>query len=136
MRKISNAFTISSSVSNLFLIELMFKWQIMEFLARATLWCLILKKSLSIFNRERDPLKEEELRTSNRLCLPSCQTVSNTFKKSLKFLKKLDIPLSFKCSFPLFRYFLTLILSCEIVSIPLFLQNSLRRLFSFSAFVL
>ena len=100
IRKISNAFTISSSVLNLFLIEL-FKWQIMLFLACSILCCLILKKSLSVFDRERDPLKEEELLTSNRLCLLSCQAVSNTFKKSLKFLTKLDILLSSSCKFPL-----------------------------------
>ena len=90
---------------------------------------------LSVFDSERDPLKEELL-TSNRLCLFSCQAVSNTFKKSLKFPTKLDIPLSFKCSFPLFKCFFTLILSCEILSIPLFSQNSLSRVFTFSVFVL
>ena len=38
IRKISNAFKISSSVSNLFLIELMFKWQIMVFLPLKGFW--------------------------------------------------------------------------------------------------
>ena len=106
----------------------------MVFLACSILCCLILKKS-SVFDRERDPLKEKEVLTSNRLCLISCQAVSNTFKKSLKFLTKLDIPLSFKCSFPVFKCFFKLIL-WEIVSIPLFSQNSLSRVFTFSAFVL
>ena len=105
----------------------------MVFLACLILCCLSLKKSLSVFDRERDPLKEEELLTSNRLCLFSCQAVSNTFKKSLKFLTKLDIPLSCKCSFLLFKCFFTWILSCEIVSIPLFSQNFLSRVFTFSA---
>ena len=86
-------------------------------LACSILCCLIVKRSLSRFDREGDPLKEEELLTLNRLCLLLCQTVSNTFKKSLKFLTKPDIPLSFSCSFPLFKCFFTLILSCEIVSI-------------------
>ena len=107
----------------------------MVFLACSILCCLILMKSLSVFDSERDPLKEEELLTSNRLCLFSCQAVSNTFKKSLKFLTKLVIPLSFKCSFPLFKCFFTLILSCEIVSVLLFSQNSLSRVFTFSVFV-
>ena len=61
IEKISHTFTISSWVSNFSLIELMFKWQIMVFLA--ILCCLILKKSLSVFDREMDPLKEEELGT-------------------------------------------------------------------------
>ena len=136
IRKISNAFTILFSVSNLFLIELTFKWQILVFLACPILCCLILRKSLSVFDSERNPLKEEELLTSNSLCLFSCQAVSNNFKKPLKFVTKLKIPLSIKCSFSLFKCFFTLILSCEIVSIPLLPQNSLSRVFVFSAFVL
>ena len=118
IRKISNTFTISSSVSNLFLIELMF----------SMLNPLLLNSQEIIicFDRARGPHKEEELLSSNRLCLLSCQEASNTFKKTLTFLKKLAISLSFKCSFPLFNCFFTLILSCEIVSVPLFSKNSLK----------
>ena len=82
----------------------------MVFLACSILCCLNLKRSLPVLDRDRDPLKEEELLSSNRFSLISCQAVSNTFKKSLKFLIKLDIPLSFKCRFPLLKCFFTLIL--------------------------
>ena len=71
----------------------------MVLLASSILCYFILKRSLSVFDRERDPLKEEKLLTSKSLCLDSSQTVSNTFKKSLTFLTKLDIPLSFKFNF-------------------------------------
>ena len=57
--KTSNAFTTSSSVSNLFLIELVFKWQITVFLACSILCCIILKRSLSVFDRDRDHLKKK-----------------------------------------------------------------------------
>ena len=100
------------------------------------LCCLLLKRLLSVSDRERDPIKEEELLTSNRLCLLSRHSISNTFRKSLKFLTKVDIPLPFNCSFPLFNCVSTLILSCEIVSISLFSQKSLSRVLNFSAFVL
>ena len=62
----------------------------MVFLACSILCCLILKRSLSVFDRERHPLREEELLTSNRLCVLSKKN-QNTFKKFLKFLTKLDI---------------------------------------------
>ena len=120
-------------VSNLFLIESIFKWPIMVFLAYMILFCWIFERSLSIVDREGDPLKE--LLTSKRLCVPSCHVVSNTFRKSLKFLTNLDIPVSLTCSFRLFECLLTLMLSYKIRSIPLFSQNSLNRELSFSNLV-
>ena len=90
----------------------------MVFLAYMILCCRIFERSLSIVDREGDSFKEEELLTLKRLCVLSCQVVSNIFRKSLKFPKNLDIPVSLRCSFPL------LILSCEIRSIPLFSLNS------------
>ena len=74
----------------------------MVFLACSILCCLILKKSLSVFDRERDPLKEEELLNQTGYAYSQ---KSSTLKKSLKFLTKVDIPLSFRCSFPLFKCF-------------------------------
>ena len=70
------------------------------------------------------------------LCVLSCQVVSNKFRKSLKFLTNLDIPVSLRCSFPFFKCLLTLMLSCKIKSIPLFSQNSFNRELTFSTLVL
>ena len=81
-------FYLVRNFMNYFLIELMFKRQIMVILACSIACCLILDRLLSVFDRERDPLKEEELLKSNRLCLLSCHTVSNKFKLYLTFLKK------------------------------------------------
>ena len=70
----------------------------MVFLACSILCCLILKKSLSVFDRERDPLKEEELLNQTGYAYSQKSTI---FRKSLKFLTKLDIPRSsvvFRCS--------------------------------------
>ena len=52
------------------------------------------------------------------------------FRKSLKYLTNLDIPVSFRCSFPLFKCLLTLMLSCKIRSIKLlcnFIEIALRH---------
>ena len=108
----------------------------MVFLAYMILCCRIFERSLSIVDREGDPLKEEELLTLKRLCVLSCQVVSNTFRKSLKFLTNLDIPASLRGSFPLFKCLLKLMLSCVIRSIPFFSQNSFNRELSFSTLVL
>ena len=135
-RKISNVFTILSKVTNLFLIELIFKWSIMVFLAYMILCCWIFEISLSIVDREGDPLKEEELLTLRRLYVLSCQAVSNISRKSLKFLTNLDIPISLRCSFPLFMCLLTLILSCKFRSIPLFTHNSFNRELTFLTLML
>ena len=94
------------------------------------------ERSLSIVDRVGDPLKEEELLTLKGLCVLSCQVVSNIFRKSLRLLANLDIPVSLKCSFPLFKFPLTLMLSCETRSIILFSQNSFHRKLTFSTLVL
>ena len=125
-----------AQVSNLYLIELIFKWPIMVFLAYMTLCCWIFERLLSIVDSKGEPLKEEELLTLRRLCVLSCQAVLNIFRKSLKFLANLDIPVSSRCSFPLFKCLLTLMLSCKIRSIPLFSQNSFNRELTFSTLVL
>ena len=52
IKQISNVFAISCRVSNLFLIELKFKWQIMVFLACSIVCYLHLERSLSVFDRE------------------------------------------------------------------------------------
>ena len=101
IRKISNAFTLLSKVSSLCLIELIFKWPIKVFLAHMIVCCWISERLLSIVDREGNPLKEEELLTLRRLCVLSCQAVSNISRKSLKFLTNLDIPASLRCCFPL-----------------------------------
>ena len=80
----------------------------MVFLAYMILCCRIFEKSLSIVDREGDPLKDEDLLTLRRLYVLSCQAVSNIFRKSLKFLTNLDIPVSMKCSFPLLKCHLAL----------------------------
>ena len=80
-------FYLVCNFMNYFLIELMFKRQILVILA-CSIPCCLIKRLLSVFDRERDPFKEEELLKSNRLCLLSCHTVSNKFKLYLTFLKK------------------------------------------------
>ena len=108
----------------------------MVFLAYMILCCRIFEKSLSIVDREGDPLKDEDLLTLRRLYVLSCQAVSNIFRKSLKFLTNLDIPVSLRCSLPLFKCLLTVMLTCKIRSIPLFSQNSFNRELTFSTLVL
>ena len=135
-RKISNAFTRLSKVSNLFFTELIFKWPIMVFFAYMILCCWIFERSLSIVDRQEYPLKEEELLTLRRLCVLSRQTVLNIFRKSLKFLTNLDISVSLRCSFPLFKCLLALTLSCKIRSKPMFSQNSFNRELTFSTLLL
>ena len=98
----------------------------MVFLACMILCCWIFERLLAIVEKEGDPLKEEELLKLKRLCVLSSQVVSNIFRKSLKFLTNLDIPVSLSCSFPLFKCLLTLMVSCEIWSILLFSQNSFK----------
>ena len=108
----------------------------MVFLAYMILRCWIFERSLSIVDREGDPLKEEELLTWRRQCVLSCQAVSNVFRKSLKVLTNLAIPVSLRCCFPFFKCLLTLMLSFKIRSIPLFSQNSFNRELTFSILVL
>ena len=100
------------------------------------LHCRIFERLLSIVDREGDPLKEEELLTLRRQCALSCQAISNIFRKSLKVLTNLDIPVSLRCSFPLFKCLLTLMLSFKIRSITLFSQNSFNRKLTFLTLVL
>ena len=100
------------------------------------LHCRIFERLLSIVDREGDRLKEEELLTLRRQCVLSCQAISNIFRKSLKVLTNLDIPVSLRCNFPLFKCLLTLMLSFKIRLTPLFSQNSFNRELTFSTLVL
>ena len=116
IRKISKALIIFSTKTNLFLIELIFRWSIIIVFKALSVLCLQIRR-MSVFIEKRDSefsKEREPWPIVNRFCLFCNQTESKLFKKFLKFLAKADIPWSFRCKLLLFKCHLTSMLLWQI----------------------
>ena len=128
IRKISKALIIFSTKTNLFLIELIFRWPIIVF--KASILCLRIRR-MSLFIEKHDSEFSEEKKlwpVVNRLCLFCSQTELKLFKKFLKCLTKADMPWSFRCKLLLFKGPLTLILLWQIKCIFSSVHVTFKRL--------